>query len=270
MKRYLTPTIREITISPVEFTPATAQEHASCLAKKAAGKLLKPKTRKSKFVDPSQRDEVASKLVGFVIKRIQFPRNGEPFTLSPTDKADATQAGLTACVESGFFRHGIAGLPVIRAIRNAIQGRTCLRMRCNREIGTGDIALVAAEIGHSTEFEIYGNRLTRSQVDMSREVMRVLRTSKACDPSREKSGMFKTQRNFFLLIMDSLTGKTHKADAIGNLRRVCNPNALAKRKEHFIGYLSKAEKFLRATRQPANLGAEIMAAIEKHHLATLA
>ncbi len=47
--------------------------------------------------------------------------------------------------------------PCIRAIRNAIQGRECLRMRCKREIGTADIAHVAAEIGHSTEFEVYGH-----------------------------------------------------------------------------------------------------------------
>ena len=262
---YLTKTEIEIQISPVEFTPATPAEREKCLALKAAAKLKKPKTRKDKFVALELRGEVAEKLVGFVLRRIQFPRHGEPFFLSPTDKADSTQAGLLACVESGFFRHGIAGLPVIRAIRNAVQGRDCLRMRCQRESGTADIAQVAAEVGHSTEFETYGPRLTRPQVEISREMMRVLRASHACDTGKKRKASFSIQRDFFLLIMDSLTGKTHHADSSGKLSRVCNPMAFAKRKAVFTAYLARGDDSLRATRKPANLGAEIMAAIALRH-----
>ena len=253
MKRYKLTVETVPVISPVEFTPATAQDRAACLALKAKGKLAKPKQRKDKWIDPALRVETAEKITRYVIRRIEFPRHGEPFPLSPTDRNDALQAGLTACVESGFFRHGIASLKVLKSIRNSIQGKACLRMRCMREKPCDDMETLADEIGFAPSEEIFTSRLRKSQVDMTREVFRVLRASRDADKTRKKPAKFKFHRDFFLLVLGFLTGKNP---------RVCTPNTFDKRAERFKTYLARGADFLRQTRKPANLAKEIMLALE--------
>jgi len=260
--------------SAIEFTPATSAERETCLALKAVGKLKKPKTQKSGFVAFDERLTVAQKFVGFILRRVEFPRHGEPFPLSPTDRADATQAGLLACLESGFFRNGVTRAtlrakdgelkityPVLKAVRNAIQGKACLRMRCQRETLTEKIAEIAAEIGFATEYEVFASRLTVSQVDAAREIMRTLRAAKKVDAGRKAKKSFEIQRDFFLLQVDCMTGKIHLPDSKTGKSKTVSASGFRDRKAVFIDYLAQGEKFLRATRKPANLGEEIMQAL---------
>ncbi len=247
-------------VSSLEFTPASPEESAARRELKPIAKRKSPAkaARKDKWISPELRAETASRLVGFVIKRIELPRFGEPFPLSHTDKADATQAGILAVHESGFFRHGFAGIAVIRAIRNAIQGRQCLRLRCKSELISDKIEELADAAGFITEEETVSNRLRKSQVESSREIMRTLRAARDCDTSRKAAASFKSQRGMFLLTLGILTGKTPREISTG---------AFDTRKSRILDYLAIGAESLRANRKPANLGAEIMQALEIRGLA---
>jgi hypothetical protein len=245
--RYLIKTPLEVEKSIVEFIPATSAE-----AKKRR-KLKKTYAAKKATYAPitaeADRFDTASKLVGFVIKIIQWPRHGgEYFHLSRTDRDDATQAGLLACVQTGFFETGQAKLSTFKAIRNAIQGKTCLRMRCNLETPTDDITTLSDE-AQTPIFKTF-SLLTPEQVLIARETMRVLRASLAKDKTRTSAGNFKKQRRFFLYLLTGLTGKfNHRG-----LRTVC-ASGLRTRTASFITYLSRGNYCL------PDLGAEIMLAL---------
>jgi len=204
------------------------------------------------WVAPENRHETATRLVDFVIRRIEFPKYGEPFKLSATDKDDARAAGISACVQSGFFEHGLATAKVIKDIRNAINGRACLRLRATWEYGTDDAATVAAKVGFSTEYEEIGHRLTPAQRDMAKEIMRTLRATLAADPGRKAQAAFRGNRDFFLLVLGHLTGRT------GRVMQSCTFDT---RKSRFLDYLAKGAKLLRANRKPPNLAGEILASL---------
>ena len=239
--------------SVVEFTPATLTESQARKAKKSAGIAAKPIHAEETPQD--DRFAVAEKLVGFILKRIQNPKNGEPFFLSPTDKDDATQAGFFACVESGFFESGNVTRGTFKAIRNAMQARDCLRLRCQREIATPDIETVSDAAGNTTEFRTF-SKLTKAQVRISREMFRVLNGAKRDDKTRKSAANYKTNSRFFLYLLTDMTKKTN----FKGLRVVC-ASSLRSRMKRFIAYLEKGHLALSASGKPANLGEEIMQAL---------
>jgi hypothetical protein len=228
---------------------------------KAKAKATREKfhQRADGWTDPKERVKVAERLIKSVIRRVEFPKYGDPFPLSPTDKMDAEAAGFAACVESGFFEHGFATPAIFKAIRNAINSRACLRLRCTWEYGTDDAAGVAAKVGFCTEFEEFEKRLSASQRDMAKEIMRTLRAAFSCDESRKAVSAFRSQRDFFLIVLGHLTERTGRAMTSGTFDT---------RKSRFMDYLAKGAQALRANRQaPPSLAAEIMQALSDRALA---
>jgi hypothetical protein len=234
----------------VEFTAISAQETSRREELKQAGIAAKPIHPET--IPPCDRYAAAEKLVGFILKRIQNPKHGETFFLSQTDKDEATQAGFCACVESGFFAGGKVTSGTFKAIRNAMQGRDCLRMRCAREIATPDIALVSDAAGIVTETRTF-SKLAKKQVAIAREVFRVMRKALAIDKSKKALARYKSNSRFFVY---SLCGMTHKHNYKG-VKTVC---AASKRSRitRFISYLQAGNG---ALLKPANLGEEIMQAL---------
>lgn len=213
---------------------------------------------KGGFIAPELRHETAERVIRAVIKRIEWPRHGAPVTLSATDKADAMGAGMLACVQANFFHHGMMGLRVIRAIRNAIQGPECLRMRRTWEGLTDSPADVAAQVGFMTEFEDTRRTLAQGQRDMAREIMRTLRAARGADKSRKADASFRSQRGFFLTVLGELTGKGARA---------MTPEAFRQRAKRFLDYLSDGAAALRSHRTPPRLDLEILRALELRALA---
>ena len=214
--------------------------------------------RKDGFVAPELRHETAERVIRAVIRRIEWPRHGAPLTLSATDKADATGAGMLACVQTGFFRHGLMSLRIVRAVRNAIQGPACLRLRRNWEGLTADPSQVAAEVGFITEEETVSRALTQGQRDVAREIMRTLRAAREADAGRQREGNFRSQRSFFLTIMGEMTGRTP---------RCMSADAFYQRTRRFLEYLASGAAVLRGRRTPPDLAREIMQALELRALA---
>lgn len=172
--------------------------------------------RKDGWVSPQERMATAEKLCRYRIRRIEWPKFGDPVTLSETDKSDAMQAGLMACVETGFFEHGIVTREVTKSIRRAMESRDCLRRDCIRETGTSTPELVAAAVGYATEYEEHGPRLTKDQRNMIREMMRDLRAAKRIDTSRKSESAFRSHRNFLLETLGQLTGRTPRQRTAGS------------------------------------------------------
>jgi hypothetical protein len=219
---------------------------------------LREKNAKGSYVAPELRHESAERVISAVIRRIEWPRHGSPVTLSATDKADAMAAGMLACVQARFFDHGIMGIRILRAIRNAIQGPECLRMRRTWEGLTDSPADVAAQVGFITEFEETRRTLAQGQRDMAREIMRTLRAAFTADGGRQRIGNFRSQRGFFLTVLGELTGKGARA---------MTPEAFRQRARRFLDYLSDGAEALRAKRTPPRLDLEILRALELRALA---
>lgn len=221
---------------------------------------VSPRSHRAKggFIAPELRHETAERIIRAVIKRIEWPRHGAPVALSKTDKADAMGAGMLACVQAGFFRHGIMGLRIIRAVRNAIQGPECLRMRRTWEGLTDDPAQVAAQAGFITEVEDVSRTLTQGQRDVAREIMRTLRAARQSDKGRKRDSSFRSQRGFFFVILGEMTGRTP---------RDMTPDNFRQRTHRFLDYLAQGASALRGRRTPPNLAQEIMSALATRALA---
>lgn len=217
--------------------------------------------RKDGWIPPSERAEVAEKVIAKKIRQIAC--RGQVITSDTSARfspLDASQAARLALVESGFFTHGFLTLPVFRAIRNHIQGRDCFRLRCKWEDSTDQIAMVAAEAGFMTEVESPTRNLTRDQIKIAREIMRTLRASRESDKSRKAEAAFRSHREFFLFVFSRLTRREES--------RSMNPGTFDTRKSRFLDYLAKGAIHLRETKQPLprNLGEEIMQALASRFL----
>ncbi len=226
---------------------------------KAKAKAAREKfhQRAAGWIHPQERVKVADRLIQSVIRRIEFPKYGDAFPLSATDKADAQAAGFKACVETGFFEHGFATVNVFKGIRNAIQSRDCLRLRCHWEYATGNDYLEKSLGMVATD--TFEPRLTPYQRGAAKEVMRTLRAAMACDESRKAVSAFKSQRDFFLIVLGCITEKTPRG---------MNSGTFDTRKSRFLDYLAKGTKHLRTTRQaPPDLAGEIMQALADRALA---
>ncbi len=233
----------------IEFIPASKAQAQACRALKKAGLAKKPVAKE--IIPESERIETANKLVAFTIRRIEFPKHGEPFPLSYTDRSDATQAGMMACVETGFFDSGKITLSTFKDIRNAIQSRDCLRLRCNREIATEKID----EIAGATPEKI-GNRQRKCQRDLCRRVMTILRASFDTSGNRKRESTFKTRRRFFLGLMN-----------LDKKPQVLSPEKRRDHERDFLDYLRQGAAIMRLSRKPcekpvANLADSIMQALE--------
>lgn len=221
--------------------------------------------RKDGWIHPDERADVAEKVIRHTLRKIEARSNvkisGES---AKTESArfsgkDARAAAMLALTETGFFHHGRMSLSTFREIRNQIQGKACFRLRCKWEESSDDITQAAASAGFMTEFEEVSHRLTLAQKSMAREIMRTLRASLACDQSRKAAASFKSQRDFFLLVLGCLTGRASRAMSAGSFDV---------RKSRFLDYLAKGAEHLRATRQPApTLADEIMSALAGRALA---
>lgn len=255
--------LRALRASATVTNPRPAMNREARLA-------LRAKNAGGGYVDPTLRHETAERVIRAVIKRIEWPRHGAPVTLSATDKADAMGAGMLACVRANFFHHGIMSLAIVKAIRNAIQGPECLRLRRKWEIAAENPAEVAAQVGFATEFEPIGERLDPSgrwvatrrlssaQKSMAKEIIRTLRAAHEADQSRQKAGNFKSQRAFFLTVLGELTGRGARA---------MSPQAFIDRRRRFLQYLADGAEALRAKRTPPRLDLEILRALEIRALA---
>jgi hypothetical protein len=179
------------------------------------------------------RMEAANRMISLIIRRIEFPKKGFQFVFSPTDREDARAAGMLACVEFGFFDHGNGGIALLKKIRSAIQGRDCLRLRCTWETGTATPEKVAESVGFVTSEEIVGARLKPRQVKRARAIMQTLRHALASDGSRKARQNFRSNRDFFLITLSLLTGKSPRSMSANNF---------SKRKTIFLDYLEKGEK----------------------------
>jgi len=184
--------------------------------------------RKDGWIEPENRMTVAEKLCKYRIRRIELPKFGAPVSLSLADKDDALQAGLMACVETGFFEHGLVTRDVTKAIRRAMESRDCLRRDCIREIGTSSPELVAAAVGFTTEEETISHRLTNGQKEAFRALMADLRTARKIDASRKADSAFRGHRDFLLETLGHLTGRTARSRS---------GNSFAKRAQRFTDYV---------------------------------
>lgn len=190
-------------------------------------RLAKRKAYESTWgIDPSlpipeeERVAVAERLCRHRIRRIEFPKDGDPVTLSETDKVDAMAAGMLACVQFGFFETGkteginAKGKAVYlrKAIRSAMEGKACLRRDCFREYSATplDLEKTAKQVGFVTQDRFHG-ALTLEQRDAAREIMKDLRAARSIDGSRKSAQAFRSHRKFFLETLGILTGTTSRA-----------------------------------------------------------
>lgn len=199
-----------------------------------------PATTCPEITPPALRLETARKLVSQVIRRIEYPKYGTPCRLTGCrrSRADAEATGLSVCAEFGFFEHGRTRLGesahakvLQKEIRNAIQGRTCLRLRCDWEICFSDAGEVLEENGYDAPDE-EAARLAPALRDICREVMRTLRASldyQLADNRRKARASFRSQRSFFLLVMGHLTGRGTRTMTAGTFDT---------RKSRFTAYLA--------------------------------
>lgn len=223
------------------------------LAEKLARLLDSHEVKALPAVPMAERLETVEKITAYLMKRLEFPKYGTTVILSHADKDDCKGAGMLAAVQCGFFEHGNPQ-PLFKDIRNAINGRTCLRLQFS-EVKAASVdkdTMAAAEMGLATEHEEFSSKLSKNQIAATREILRTLRAAKACDPSRKAGSAFKSHREFLFLTLSHITGK---------MARSITPENYDTRKSRFLDYLAKGAVQLRAERQPVNLGAEIMQAL---------
>ncbi len=214
--------------------------------------------RRDGWVEPEDRLAVAERLTKAAIRRIEFPKRGEPFFLSLADRDDALAAGMMACVEAGFFEHGRVSHTLHRTIRNAIRGRHCLRQQCQREQLADDLETVAAAVGFVTEDELVTRRLSAAQRDAARQVLADLRRARDLDTSRKRESNFRSHRGFFLEVLAHLTGRSG---------RIRTPNAACQRSRRFADYIGTAWRDARANPISAGVPGEILRALESRAFA---
>lgn len=195
--------------------------------------------RKDGWIHPEEREAVAQKVIRHVLRKIEC-RSGIKVSATSArfSEGDGMAVGMQVLTRAGFFNHGRITLSTFREIRNAIQGKPCFRLRCTWEDASDDIAGVAAQVGFSTECEEITRRLTPSQRDMAKEVMRTLRAAQACDPSRKVLANFRSHRDFWLTVLGYLTERTPRNISSG---------AFDTRAFRFRKYLADGAAHLRET-----------------------
>lgn len=199
------------------------------------------------WIEPETRHATAERLCKHRIRRIEFPKYGEPFPLSETDKADCLAAGMMACVEANFFEHGFVTEKLRKDIRNAMESRDCLRRNCRWETALDDPEKAAEAAGFLCDFEAVSPRLTIQQRDAARAIMADLRLARDISDSRKKQAAFITQRDFFLETLGQLTTRTPRSRTAKNFSH---------RAALFIKYLKSAWQES-ARRRPAETRARI-------------
>jgi len=187
--------------------------------------------------------EHALRIIRRVIYTIEYPRYSDidPITLSLTDKREAEGAGMLALAEIGFFGPGkhVVKKADFRAVRNAINGRDCLRLRCKREVmetETQSLLSCAERVSLSAYTSARANP-SRNNAKNARAVMRILRAAHGADESRKRDASFRSQREFFLSLVKHAAGKGERSLA---------PEAFRKRQERFLDYLRAGAQALMA------------------------
>jgi hypothetical protein len=248
-----------------QAAPLTGADRKRALASRAKEKQAqfraKHHLRKDGWTPPDERLDAAERVAGFLLKRVEFPKYGEPRKLTATDRDEGRACVMLALTHSGFFDHGFLSARIFRDARNKLNGPQGLRLRRTREFLSDDIAATAADAGFITEYEETGPRLSLSQVETARLISRTLRASRDADPSRKARSAYKSHREFFALLISSITGKRARAMTGGTF---------CKRKERFLDYLQAGAVALRDTPLDTSSAAtEIMRALETRAFATL-
>lgn len=218
------------------------------------------------------RLHVAERIIATVLRKIRFPRKGEPVFISETDEADATAAGFLALTEAGFFTDGKFSRDLYKAVRNAISGPECLRLRRNWEPTVSamgeDFQRVMAKaesasrvIGFAAGSDSWNTRLRESHRDMAREIMRTLRAARESDQSRKRECNFQSHRGFFFILI----GELNHSSKYG---RELDQQAFRQRAKRFLDYLADGAKTLRAKPfHGRDVAKEITAALQSLTLA---
>lgn len=211
------------------------------------------------WTEPEKRMDTAERIAAYLTKRVEFPKYGEPRKLTKTDRDEARACVFLALVQGRFFEHGMISFRLLRACRNALNSAQGLRLQRRRETLSDDIAATAAEAGFVTEYEETGPRLTRDQRDTARVIMRTLRASREADASRKANQNFRSNREFFMLTLGILTGRTPRAMSGGAFRT---------RKGRFLDYLAQGAAALRSAPIATNDAArDILRALESRAFA---
>lgn len=240
------------------WTSKQAENSAWLASESEAVSLVK--RLESRRIDRLTRD--ALRVTRYVIKRLEFPKYGDPVTISATDRMDCEAAGMAAITESGFFDHGngIITEEHFKAVRNAIAGKAGLRLRCRWEIqeDDGNSLLSMAERFSLSAYQGKRKNPSRNNTKSARAIMRVLRAAQTADKGRKSLCNFKSQRDFFLSCL---------AISNGNGSRAMSPDTFRKRKERFLDYLAQGAQELKKPSLSPEVSNSIISALASRALA---